>query len=141
MPTSNSAEMIFSIRSSVRPSCTSSFALGNSWLNMRMTPGKTNGAIVGMKPTVRLPCPSRISDCKSTLIPCSSSRIFLARGSSNLPTSVSTTLRPSRSKRGSPISFSSFLICWLREGWATSQRSAARLKPPVSTMATKYSSW
>ena len=46
-----------------------------------------------------------------------------------------------RSKSFAPRSSSSFKICCESEGWAIWQRSAARLKLPVSAMAQTYRSW
>src|SRR5580692_7657176 len=90
--------------------------------------------MVGKTPTVTEPR-------KRRLAPSTSSRILTARSRNDSPCGVSLASRLVRSNRRSPSSSSSFLICWLKEGWETWHCSAAREKLRVRATATTYRSW
>src|SRR5215471_18283903 len=91
-----------------------------------MRAGRKYGAMVGMTPTVTGPDAEDCLSVTSSLAARSSLRIVRARGRKSCPKSVSLTARPSRSKRRTPSSSSSLMICCESEGWATCSRSAAR---------------
>ena len=64
----------------------------------------------------------------------------LARSTTSSPALLSTALRPTRWNSATPSSCSSLPIARDRDGCATRSARAACVKPPCSTMATKYSS-
>ena len=70
----------------------------------------------------------------------SSARMRRASPSSCSPSAVATTCRPERSSSGQPICCSSLRICWLMVDWVRWTRSPARVKLPVSIIATKLRS-
>src|SRR5215470_5132019 len=106
-----------------------------------MRAGRKYGAMVGITPTVTGPDAEDCLSVTSSLAARSSLRMVRARGRKSCPRSVSLTARPSRSKRRTPSSSSSLMICCESEGWATCSRAAARVKLPVSATAQKYRSW
>lgn len=57
------------------------------------------------------------------------------------PSGVSSTVRPVRSNSRVPSSRSSDATAWLTVVCTTWHTSAARVNPPISATATKYSSW
>ena len=94
-----------------------------------------------MAPTATCPRSSLSSPEISSSIDASSAITLLAMGSRVAPASVSVTGPGPRWKSGVPSMFSSRRIWALTEGWATSNRSAARVNWPSSATARKYRSW
>lgn len=93
---------------------------------------KKSAATVGMNSTPRGRMnPRRINPSPLALrcievIPSSRvASVFSAQTRNSFPKRVSTVLRPFFSKRGTPSSFSSCVIAWLRLGWAMQSCSAA----------------
>ena len=70
----------------------------------------------------------------------SSPRMRRASPSRVSPWAVVTTWRPDLSSSGQPSCCSRRRICWLMVDWVRCIRSPARVKLPVSTMATKLCS-
>ena len=94
--------------------------------NPRASLGTNSTPSVRKKP--RRISPSPLASRLSSSTPESSAASAASAVSRNCtPKRVSSVLRPVRSKSGSPSSFSSWFMAWLRLGWVMHSSSAARV--------------
>ncbi len=99
---------------------------------------RSTAATVEIAPTASRPRTSPVVASTSARARSAACRACRATGTKASPAAVSRTLRLVRWKSRAPNSFSSRAIWWLRADCTTWQRSAARVKPPVSATATTY---